>query len=157
MKKVRDYMERMVITFSPDDSIFDVAEVFSKLNISGAPVVDGEGNVVGVISETDVVKFMKAGLGPAKLLKTHPGVSITFTVLDLVRKGLKIKKELRMVKRIKVKDVMSNRVISINPDADVFEAAELMEKNKIHRLIVTEGGKLIGIISKADLLRALIR
>ena len=156
MKKVRDYMKRDVVTFSPEESIFDVAETFAKLNISGAPIVEN-GKVIGIISETDIVKFMKSDIAPSSgILVEHPEFSLTLTFLDLVRKGISISKELKKVSKIKVRDVMSKSVISISPDANIFDAAELMEKKKVHRLVVMEEGKLIGIISKADLLKALV-
>ena len=61
MKLVKDYMKKDVIYFTPNDSIFDVAKVFSEKNISGAPVVDN-GQIVGIISETDIIKFMRLKL-----------------------------------------------------------------------------------------------
>ena len=62
MKKVENFMNKRVVFFSPEDSIFDVAKIFSKRSISGAPVVRNK-KVIGVISESDIVKFMSLKLG----------------------------------------------------------------------------------------------
>ena len=152
MKKVRDFMNPNVIYFKPEDSIFKVAKVFSKKNISGAPVVK-EKKVVGIISECDVVKFMSS-----KLKKKSSTVlpSLSLLVLTFIKDHVDLRGELKRISKTKIKDFMTKKTVSISPDKSLLEAASMMEKNDINRLPVVEKGKLVGIIARADLIKALI-
>jgi len=67
-----------------------------------------------------------------------------------------LKREVERISKTNIKDMMSTTVVAINPDADLFEAANLMEKYDVNRLPVIEEQKLIGIITRADLIRALV-
>lgn len=157
MKRAEDYMRREVVSFGPHDSIFDVAEIMSKNNISGAPVVDGR-KVVGMISVSDIVKFMEVKLPESNFLSygSHPE-SMSMMVAGFVKEGVDFAMELKRLSKSMVKDFMSKDVTSILPGATIIEVAEQLDKHKIDRLpVIDEDGKLVGIISKTDLLRALI-
>lgn len=155
MKKVRDFMNPEVISFSPDDSIFKVAKVFSEKNISGAPVVE-KGKVVGIISISDIVKFFGMKLANTEISQIP---SLSLLLLNFIKTGkefLEFKKEMERISKTKIKHVMSKKVISIDPDASLVEAACLMEKHDVNRLPVIENDKLVGIIARADLIKALV-
>jgi CBS domain-containing protein len=152
MKVARDLMKKNVIHFSPEDSIFHVAKTFSSKNISGAPVVEN-GKVVGIISETDLIKFIRM----QSIGRSHPELGASLSLVDLLRRYISLKKELRSIAKSKVKDVMNKRVISVDPETPLPEVAEIMEKYDIHRVPVIENGKLVGIISRSDLIRLLIK
>ncbi len=158
MKKVRDFMNPKVIYFSPEDSIFEVAKVFSEKDISGAPVVK-DNKVVGVISISDIVRFMGLKLEHSKSIIDNP-LSLSMAILNLIKLGkdyLSFKKELEKISSTKVEDVMSKKVISIDPDASLIEAATLMAKNDVNRLpVIDKEGKLVGIIAREDLVRSLL-
>ena len=154
MKTVKDYMQRKVICFKPNDSIYKVAEILSKKHISGAPVISKR-KVVGIISETDIIKFLHVNL-PLDSEITHEPHLLSLILLNFIKNQVKFKKEIEKISKIKVKDIMSKSVVSVNPNATLIEAAELMEKYDVNRLPVVEKGKLKGIISKSDLIRALI-
>lgn len=154
MKLVKDYMKRKVVYFKPSDSIFDAAKILSKRHISGAPVVKG-GKVVGVISESDIIKFMKMKLPEADIL-THEPHALTILVANFVREGINFIREIRKISKCTVEDFMSKEVISIGPDASILDAAEIMEKYHIDRLPVIEKGRLRGIIARIDLIKAML-
>jgi CBS domain-containing protein len=157
MRKVRDFMRRDVFFVRPDNSVFDVAKVFSQNNISGAPVVD-KGKVIGVVSISDIIRFMNMKLVKANAISREPQ-SLSFLLLNLVKMGkdyIDFKKELERISRIEIKHMMSKKVIHISPEANLFEAAEMMEKNDVNRLPVIENDKLVGIIARADLIKALV-
>ncbi|MGC8812061.1 MAG: CBS domain-containing protein [Candidatus Aenigmatarchaeota archaeon] len=155
MKKVRDFMSCNVICLSPEDSIFDAAKVFSEKNISGAPVVK-DGKIVGIISISDIIRFISMKLQKADISQIP---SLSLLLFDFIRSSkdyLVFKKEIGKISRAKVKNAMSTKVICISPEASIIEAASLMEKNDVNRLPVVENEKLVGIIAREDLVKALI-
>jgi CBS domain-containing protein len=155
MKKVRDVMCTNVVCFSPESSVFEVARILSEKNISGAPVVENE-KVVGVISTSDIVKFIKTKL---KIGSVHEIPSLSLLFLDLIKTGkdfVELKKEVKKIENVKIKNIMSKKVVSISPEASIFDAAELMDKYDVNRLPVIENGKLIGIIARADIIKAIV-
>ena len=155
MKKVRDVMCTNVVCFSPESSVFEVARILSEKNISGAPVVENE-KVVGVISTSDIVKFIKTKL---KIGSVHEIPSLSLLFLDLIKTGkdfVELKKEIKKIENVKIKNIMSKKVVSISPEASIFDAAELMDKYDVNRLPVIENGKLIGIIARADIIKAIV-
>lgn len=153
MKLVKDYMTKNVITFKPEDSIFTVAEKFYKNHISGAPVVRND-KVVGIISETDIIKFMRISISRTEPIP-EPHL-LTLLLVGLVKGHFALKHELEKLSKIEVKDLMSGNVVSITSDQPIIEAATLITKHKINRLPVIDDGKLVGIITRADLIKALI-
>lgn len=155
MKRAKDYMKRDVVSFGPHDSVFDVAEVLSKNNISGAPVVDGM-KVVGMISVSDIVKFMRVKVPESNFFTNEPH-SLSMLVAGFVKEGIDFAREIKKISKNMVGDFMSKDVVSISPDATLIEVAEILDKHRIDRLPVIDGkGKLVGIISRTDLLRALL-
>ena len=151
MKKVREFMNPDVIYFKPEDSIFEVAKVFSKKDISGAPVVKDK-RVVGVISESDIVKFMSFKLGRP----SPPLTSLSLLIISFIKDNIGIKSQLKKISKIKIRDFMSKEVIFIHSEASLLETAYLMEKNDVNRLPVIDNGRLVGIIARTDLIKALI-
>lgn len=155
MKRAKDYMKREVVSFGPHDSVFDVAEVLSKNNISGAPVVDGR-KVVGMISVSDIVKFMRVKVPESNFFTNEPH-SLSMLVAGFVKEGIDFAREIKKISKNMVGDFMSKDVVSIGTDATLIEVAEILDKHRIDRLPVIDGkGKLVGIISRTDLLRALL-
>jgi len=155
MKKVRDVMSKSVICFSPENTVFEVARILSEKNISGAPVVDKE-KVVGIISTSDIVKFLKTKL---KIGSVHELPSLSLLFLDLVKTGkdfVELKKDIKKIENVKIKNIMSKKVVSIDPEASIFDAAELMDKHDVNRLPVIENGKLVGIVARADIIKAIV-
>lgn len=153
MKKVKDFMNKKVIYVKPEDSVFKVAKLFSKKKISGAPVVK-RNKVVGVVSESDIVKFMSSKL-EKKVGMASPSMSVL--LFSFLEHYSKLKNELQRISKIKVKDIMSKKIVYISPDAGLFEAASMMEKKDVNRLPVIDNGKLVGIIARADLIRFLVK
>jgi CBS domain-containing protein len=155
MKKVKDFMRCDVFFVRPNNSVFDVAKVFSQNNISGAPVVE-KGKVVGIVSISDIVKFMNIKLADAGIREPQ---SLTFLFLNMIKMGkdyIGFKKELERISKTEIRHMMSKKVVCISPEANLFEAAKMMEKKDINRLPVVEDGKLVGIIARADLIKALV-
>lgn len=156
--KVKDVMSSDVLFVRPNWTVFDCAKAFEKNNISGAPVIEN-GKVVGVVSISDLIKFMGLKLMDANVLAEEPQ-GLSMLLLNLVKMGkdfVDFKKELERISKVAVKDVMSKFVVFVSPSANLYEAAKLMEENDVNRLPVIHNGRLVGIVARADLVKALLK
>ena len=140
--KLRELMTTDVITIGPDASLQGAARRMIEAGVSGLPVTDESGSLVGVITEADFVKN-EAGRRAAKRARLLGWFTRDTEIPDTERK---------------VGDVMTPDVITLGPDVDHAEAARVMEKAGIKRIpVVGEGGELIGLVSRSDILRAFAR
>lgn len=140
--KVEDLMTRDVITVAPDAPLKDAARRMLEAGVSGLPVTDEEGSVVGIITEADFVQA-EAGRRSGK----RAGL---LRFIDRDHTGIP-SQELR------VRDVMTGDVEMIGSGSDHAEAARRMEQKKVKRLPVVDEGRLVGMISRSDILRAFAR
>jgi predicted transcriptional regulator len=145
MLKAEDIMSREVITVNENASVRELASLFLTHDISGAPVVDMAGKVIGVVTENDLIFQNK---------KVHlpTAVAILDAFLFLERPE-KMEKELKKIAGAKVGDICSRNLISVGPETELEELATLMAEKKIHTLPVMEGEQLMGVIGKSDIIR----
>ncbi len=155
MKTVEEFMNKDVISLSPDDTIFDTAKLLAQLKIAGAPVVKN-GEVVGIISLSDIVKFINIKLGKLPIIDSPGFTSLILALAQMQKLQLDFRKELSKITSSKVEEVMTKDVTTISPSSTLLEAAEMMEKHDFNRLPVVRNGKLVGIVTRADLVSALI-
>ncbi len=142
--KVRDVLHAEVATVAPGDSIRAAAAIMVERGVSGLPVVEADGGIVGVISEGDIVaKEIGPSLGSRRWMDV---------LLHKPDPELTARLEARSVR-----DAMSEPALTVEPDASVARAAELMVEHGVNRLPVVERGRLVGIVSRADLVRAFAR
>jgi CBS domain-containing protein len=141
--KVEQLMQRDVVTVSPGTTLKAVARLLVERRISGLPVVDDSGEVLGVVSAGDIVA-KEQGAGP---MKAH-----RLRWLFRGDERAPAKRELR-----DAGDAMSTPAITVGPLRSVADAARLMTEHGIKRLPVVSGGKLIGIVTRSDLVRAFTR
>ncbi len=135
---VRDVMTSPVVTVPPDTPVKAVAEILLSNRVSAVPVVDAHGHVVGMISEADLlVKELAQGSG------AHLPWFEGSHAQDIRRRR----------EAVTAQGLMSAPVISVHPDTTVRQAAKTMCEKRIKRLPVVTGGWLVGIISRADVLR----
>ena len=147
MLTARDIMTREVITIGPEASVKDLAKLLEAHRISGAPVLDEKAALVGVVTQSDLVQRSRdLDLPPA------------LNVLDLhlfLETPSHFQKRLEKLLGDRVKDIMTVSPLTLTPDMPVNEIARLMAAKKVHTLPVLEGGKLVGIVGKLDLIRGL--
>lgn len=142
--RASEIMVSPVKSISPEATIEEAVEMLLSMHVSGAPVVDADGRLVGVISEADFLH--RAELGTTKRrprwieFLLGPGESAEAYVMSHGRK---------------VGEIMTREVVSVNVGASLNEVVDLMERRKIKRLPVLSGDQVVGIISRSDLLRAL--
>jgi CBS domain-containing protein len=142
---VRDVMTPTVITVGPSMSLGDVARVMAEHGISGAPVADPSGELIGVISEGDF------------LLKERGRVARPPGALDRLLGRRTDEADDRRLSAQTAGQAMSAPPVTIDADRAVREAAALMIDRAINRLPVTSAGRLVGIVTRADLVRAYLR
>jgi CBS domain-containing protein len=144
-------MTTAVITFKPTDTIQHVVETMRTQRISGAPVIDEQRRVIGVISEADIMKLTASVPFPViDPLNPFPVFSITTYLREVKR----IPEEITALFEGEVKDAMTRKPVTISPDASIAEAARLMHKNDFNRLPVVDAeGKLVGLIARDDIIR----
>jgi|SRR5262249_55110194 len=139
-----DVMVTNVITVRPETSVQEVARVLLTNRISGAPVVDESGKLVGIVSEGDLMHRAEAGTE-----RRRPWWLAILTGRDVLAAEY-VREHSR-----KVADVMTHQVITAAPITPLNEIANLLEKNGIKRVPIVREGRLIGIVSRANLLQAL--
>jgi CBS domain-containing protein len=144
--KVSDVMTGTPVIVRSDASLRDAATLMVQHRVSGLPVVDAGGALVGVITEGDLIR--RAELGTTG---DQPGWLSTFlnpgrVALDYVH-----------AHGLKVGEVMAREVITVSPDTPLSLVVDIMESKQIKRLPVLQNNELVGIVSRADLLRALVR
>jgi len=151
--KVKDGMNKKVITCAPSDVISDVTKKLREHNISGLPVVERK-KVVGVITESDILKLLRTPEYSDELWLPSPLELIEVPIRELIE-WTKTKKALEKIGNKPVAKVMTQRVHTISPEESIEKAAEMMVKYHVNRLPVVEGDKLVGIITRGDIIAGL--
>jgi len=143
--QARDIMTTPVLTVTKDATVQEVARLLLDRHISAVPVVDGDGILLGVVSEGDLIRRADAGT------ERHPSwwLSLVSDPEDDARSYLKSH-------GLHAGDVMTRNVIVVTEDTAVPEIADLLEKHRIKRVPVVREGCVVGIVSRANLLQALV-
>jgi CBS-domain-containing membrane protein len=142
--KAEDVMVSTVITVGVDANIGEVAAILLNNHISAAPVIDEKGELVGIVSEGDLMRRPEIGT-----TKRHSWW------LELISNKWASATEYIKSHSRKVADVMTRDLITAKPDTPLGDIAGLLERNQIKRVPIVEGGKLVGIVSRANILQAL--
>ncbi|MDF3052605.1 MAG: hypothetical protein K0S19_710 [Geminicoccaceae bacterium] len=128
---VADLMQTEVQSVAPDASLSEAALTIADAHVSGLPVVDRGGRLIGVISTTDILASEQAGEDPASRVALYEGIA--------------------------VQDLMTPRPVTIGPKATIQEAAQQLLYADVHRLFVVDGDRLVGVISTTDIVQAVAK
>jgi CBS domain-containing protein len=123
--KISEFMDTSVPTLSPETQIMEAVDFLLRHQVTGAPVVDSNDRLVGIITETDLLKLLTEGIGG------EPAAEAT------------------------VSEFMTTEVITVPPEVDIYYVAGMFLANKFRRLPVVEEGKIVGAITRYDLLRVI--
>jgi predicted transcriptional regulator len=148
---VKDVMSPDIMTVADDMTTDELARYLTEHEISGAPVVDAQGHLVGVVSLTDIGRQMAE---PSEFLSSERSEFYRDTADDVAFEDL-VQQRFGEQRAVAVRDVMTPVVHHVPASAPVAAAARIMIDNHIHRLVVTQGREPVGIITSMDLLRVI--
>jgi CBS domain-containing protein len=139
-----DVMVRDVVTAHPETDVAEAIKLLTEHDVSALPVLDGRGGLVGMLSEADLIHRVEIGTEKRRpwWVEAMTGASTLAT-------------EFAKSHGAKVGEVMTTGVISVSEDTPLSEIAAVLERNRIKRVPVVKDGKLIGIVSRANLIQAL--
>lgn len=142
-------MTRTVVTAGPDDTVSAVAALFSTHGISAVPVCDKEGKLLGIISEGDLMR----PFGEANKLHRDwwlgllaDGEELAPEFVDYIRQD-----------RRRAADLMTKEVVTATEDTPVDRIADLLQSHRVKRVPIVKDGKVVGVVSRADVIRAMAR
>ena len=144
-----DVMTKNIITVIKETTIRELAELFTQHRISSAPVVDDNGGMIGIVTETDLIEQDK---------NLHiPTVISLFDWVIYLESDKKFEKELNKMTGQTVGDIYTQKVETVTPATPVSDVADIMSSRKINSIPVVEGNKVVGIVARIDLIRTMIR
>jgi CBS domain-containing protein len=141
--KASDVMVSPVVTVKPSASVKEVAKIFLERRISAVPAVDDQGKLVGIVSEGDLMHRAEAGTERKHSWWLWGLIGYETLASEYVKAHAR-----------KVADVMTRHVITATPDTPLHEIATLLEKNAIKRVPIVKDGKVVGVVSRANLIQA---
>lgn len=148
MLTAKDIMSTELIAATPAEDVLKAAKAMIDNKINGLPVVDADGKLVGIITQSDLITQQKTIRLPS-----------VFTILDGIVPLTSTKfleQEIRKMSALKVEDAMTKNVVSVSPDTGVNELATIMIEKKFHTLPVVDNKMLVGVVGKEDVLNTLL-
>jgi CBS domain-containing protein len=148
MLKAKDIMTRDVITVTTETEVTEIARLLLEKHFNGVPVINRGGALVGIICQSDLIAEQKKLPIPS-----------VFTILDSfipIYPPGRTEKEVQKIAAIKASQAMTPGPVTVGPDTGIDEIASIMVNKGFHTIPVMEGGKLVGIVGKEDILRTLV-
>lgn len=147
MQKAKDIMSKNVVTISPKATVEELARLLIKHKISGAPVVDNAKNLIGIVTENDLINQNK---------RLHiPTIIRLFDAFIVFGSG-RMQEEIKKMTASKVDEICTKEVVSITEETSLEEVATIMSEKNIHLLPVVRDSVVVGIVGKADVVSATI-
>jgi CBS domain-containing protein len=146
MLKAADIMFTNVVSVTPAHTVQDAAELMLEHGISGLPVIDADARLVGIVSESDLMRHVEAGTEHHRSWWLRSLMGRESLAREYVKENAR-----------RIADVMTKPVLTAAPETPVYNIAEMLERNGIKRLPIVKDGRVVGIVSRANLLRALAR
>ncbi len=146
MLKAKDVMTKNVKAVSPDTTVEELGRLFIEREISGAPVVDAEGKLFGIVTENDLI---------SKNSRLHIPTVLRLFDAFIPLGTSKVEVELKKMTASTVSEICTRKVVTVQEETPVDEIATIMNEKRIHLLPVLREGKVVGIIGKKDLIRGI--
>jgi CBS-domain-containing membrane protein len=149
MLTAKDIMTKKVITVKPDTSIKELSAILVKNKISGAPVVDASGALVGIVTENDLI---------SQNTRLHIPTVVSFLDAAIyLESSKKFEQEVNRMTATKVGEICSRNALTITEETTIGDIATIMAEKKVHLLPVVKNGKIVGIVGKRDVVIAVAR
>jgi len=149
MITVKEIMTKEVLTVTRETSIKELSDLFIKHRVNGFPVVDGTGQLTGIVTEKNLIEQNK---------NLHiPTVIALFDAVIYLESGKKFEEEVKRYNATRVEDIYTRAVVTISPDTGIHEVASLMAEKSVHSIPVVEGKTILGIVGKLDVIKGLAR
>jgi CBS domain-containing protein len=149
MLKAKDIMTRNVHTVSTDTEVEELARLFVETGVSAMPVLDAQGALQGIVTETDLVEQNK----PLHI----PTVISIFDWVLYLESEKDFREQVEKMTARKVGEICTREVVTCTPETPVAEIAALMVDHKAHLIPVVEAGKVVGVVARLDIIRAMGR
>lgn len=143
--EARDVMTSPPITVTPDTPVAEIASLLLDNRISAVPVLDRAGGILGIVSEGDLLRRAEAKTDRRRSQWLELLLDRNVTAAEFVK-----------THGSRAQDVMTPDVVTVSPNTDLAEIAALLERHRIKRVPVVDGGRVIGIVSRANLLHGLV-
>ncbi len=153
--KIKDIMIKDVVSLKPTDTVKVAFEKFHEHNISGCPVVNDRGEVVGMFTETDLLRSLNKYQREFRMIYP-PYIPIGISFVE-TKKQKKVISTLQEVGNTAIEKVMRTSVITVSPEESIEHALQLMVENSINRLPVVKSSRLVGIITRGDVIKGIYR
>ena len=151
--KVKGFMTTDVITAFPNETVKEVVKKLADNDISGLPIIDEDNNVLGMVSEKDILRALKTESRTLSLVfPSSHALGMTFEESFNYRE---LKEAMEELQNSKIEKVINRDVISVDENMTITEIASIMIHNNVNRIPVVKKGKLVGIISRGDIINAL--
>lgn len=148
MIRAKDVMTTDVITVTPDTTVEDLGRLFIQKRISGAPVVDAENKLYGIVTENDLIKQNE---------RFHiPTMIRLFDAFIPLGGDSSIEREIKRMSASKVSEICRKKVVTVEPETPLADIATIMSEEGVHQLPVVSSGKLVGIIGKMDVIKGTV-
>ncbi len=149
MITVKEIMTKEVLTVTRETSIKELSDLFIKHRVNGFPVVDGTGQLTGIVTEKNLIEQSK---------NLHiPTVIALFDAVIYLESGKKFEEEVKRYNATRVEDIYTKAVVTISPDTGIHEVASLMAEKSVHSIPVVESKTILGIVGKLDVIKGLAR
>jgi CBS-domain-containing membrane protein len=149
MLTAKDIMTKDVVTVKPETSIEELASLLVKHQISGVPVLDEKGELYGIVTENDLISQNK---------RLHIPTVVSFLDAAIyLESSKKFEAEVKRITATKAGDICSRKVLTVTEDTTLVDIATIMDEKKTHLLPVVKNGKMVGIVGKRDVVKAVAR
>lgn len=149
MAKAREIMTKKLITVKAETSIAELAKILLEHKINGVPVVDEENNLIGIVTQADLV-------AQSKMLH----IPSMFTFLDSIiflENPKKLENEIKKITGTTAGEICTRDVVTVEEDTTVEKIATIMTEKKINSIPVMRGPEIVGIIGRGDVIRSLVK
>jgi CBS domain-containing protein len=149
MLTAKDIMTKDVVSVKPDTSIEDLSSLLVENGISGVPVIDDAGMLYGIVTENDLISRNK---------RLHIPTVVGFLDSAIyLESSKKFEQEVKRLCATRVGDICNRKVVSITEETSVIDIATIMSEKKAHLLPVVREGRVVGVVGKRDMVKAIAR